>query len=96
MNAQNPMISAVAVAGIAPVAPTGGSSEKAQSRLADEADRAARYRLVIEEGPREGRFIYKMLDRVTGEVVRQLPREEVVELAARASYDAGDVVDTRA
>lgn len=55
-----------------------------------------RYRLVIEPGTTSGSYVYKTLDRVTGEVVRQLPREEVVRLRDDAGYGAGQVIDTRA
>ena len=82
--------------GIAPVAAAEPTDNPARQRIAEEADRASRYRLVIEEGAKAGSFIYKMLDRVTGEVVRQLPREEVVNLAAHIGYDSGAVIDTRA
>lgn len=95
MNA-SPQITPAAASGIAPVQPPAPVLNEARSRIAEEADRAARYRLVIEEGPRSGSFVYKTMDRVTGEVVRQLPREEVVQLSADAAYDAGAVVDTRA
>lgn len=53
-----------------------------------------RYRLVIEEGPIAGSFIYKTLDRLTGEVIRQLPREEVVRLMGDVSAPSGSVFDT--
>ena len=43
-----------------------------------------------------GVFIYKILDRETGEVVRQLPRDEVARIGERSSYAAGAVIDTRA
>ena len=66
------------------------------SRAQQEADEAARYRLVIEEGPLAGSFIYKTLDRVTGEVVKQMPREQVVDLMRAVSYSAGSVIDTKA
>ena len=66
------------------------------SRASEEAERAARYRLVIEEGPQAGSFIYKTLDRVTGEVIKQLPREQVVDLMQTAEYSAGSVIDTKA
>jgi flagellar protein FlaG len=65
------------------------------SKSAQDAERAARYRLVIEEGP-SGSFIYKTLDRMTGEVVRQLPREQVVDLMSTAEYSAGSVINTEA
>lgn len=64
--------------------------------MQQEADEAARYRLVIEEGPSAGSFIYKTMDRVTGEVVRQLPREQVVDLMRDQSYHSGLVIDTKA
>ena len=66
------------------------------SRASEEAERAARYRLVIEEGPQAGSFIYKTLDRVTGEVIKQLPREQVVDLMQTAEYSAGSVIDSKA
>lgn len=66
------------------------------SKAAEEAERVARYRLVIEEGPQKGSFIYKTLDRVTGEVVRQLPREQVVEMMQTDQYASGAVIDTNA
>ncbi|WP_293827294.1 flagellar protein FlaG, partial [uncultured Brevundimonas sp.] len=60
----------------------------------DNAD-ASRYRLTI-EAVGDNRFIYKILDRVTGEVIRQLPREEVEKLASDPTYRGGKIVDTTA
>ncbi|NAW11153.1 flagellar protein FlaG [Salmonella sp. gx-h1] len=40
------------------------------------------------------RYVYKVLDRVTGEVIRQLPREDVEKLAVDPTYRGGRVVDT--
>jgi flagellar protein FlaG len=51
-------------------------------------------RLVIEEDQVSGTFIYKTLDRRTGEVVKQLPREEVVRLKETRDYEPGDVIDS--
>jgi len=53
-------------------------------------------RLVIEENAATGVFIYKTIDRRTGEVVSQLPREEVVRLHQSEDYFSGDVIRTRA
>ncbi|HRO31835.1 MAG TPA: flagellar protein FlaG [Brevundimonas sp.] len=92
MNA-NPKIAPVAVAAISSGTPS-GEFDNRQSSVADEAERAARYRLVIEEGPQKGSFVYKTLDRVTGEVVRQLPREDVVRMMDEGRYSAGTVIDT--
>ncbi|MBI1406765.1 MAG: hypothetical protein GC145_11635 [Caulobacter sp.] len=52
-------------------------------------------RLVIEEDEDTGAFVYKTLDRRTGEVVQQLPRESVLKAMASDSYSPGLVVDTR-
>lgn len=52
-----------------------------------------RYRLSI-EAVAPHRFVYKVVDRVTGEVIRQLPREEVEKLISDPSYRGGRVVET--
>jgi len=80
---------------IRPVTAAGDTgSGFSDSRVAQEAERVARYRLVIEEGPQAGVFIYKLLDRVSGEVVKQMPREEVVRMMDEGRYRAGSVVNT--
>jgi len=56
----------------------------------------ARYRLVIEKGAVPGAFVYKTLNPETGEVVRQLPREDVVRLGDQPEYGPGKVIDTLA
>jgi flagellar protein FlaG len=53
----------------------------------------SRFRLVIEEGPQAGAFVYKTLDRLTGEVIRQFPREEVLKFMADVPA-SGRVIDT--
>ena len=73
-----------------------GSGGFSDSRPSQEAERLARYRLVIEAGSARGVFIYKLLDRETGQVVRELPREEVARIGGLSSYAAGAVIDTRA
>ena len=83
-------------AAVQPAAATTAGGDFNDSKFAQEAQQAARYRLVIEEGPQAGSFIYKTLDRITGEVVKQLPREQVVDLMRAAQYSAGSVIDTKA
>lgn len=68
--------------------------DDSNSRGASDAERLARYRLVIEQGPRAGSFVYKTMDRETGEVVRQLPSEEILKLKQSDDYGAGAVIDT--
>jgi flagellar protein FlaG len=52
-------------------------------------------RLVIREGTADGLFIYTILDRASGEVMLQIPREDLEQLAARPDYEAGQVIDTK-
>ncbi|MDB5469364.1 MAG: hypothetical protein JWR84_924 [Caulobacter sp.] len=52
-------------------------------------------RLVIEEDEATGAFVYKTLDRRTGEIVQQLPRESVLRAMSSEDYNPGLVVDTR-
>ncbi|MBI5940155.1 MAG: hypothetical protein HY859_06990 [Caulobacterales bacterium] len=59
----------------------------------ESAHHNADLRLVIEEDQVSGTFVYKTLDRRTGEVVKQLPREEVVRLKETPDYEPGDVID---
>lgn len=76
-----------------PTGPSGGGLGSSARNPDPPVPEAGRYRLVIEEGPRQGLFVYKTLDRITGEVVRQFPREEVVKFANSAP-GAGKVIDT--
>lgn len=57
----------------------------------DQAD----LRLVIEEDASTGAYVYKTVDRRTGEVVQQIPREEVLKKHGPEG-PAGYVVNTRA
>ena len=87
------------IARIVPVAAPSGAATSGdfdRSPASQQAEQAARYRLVIEEGPSAGSYVYKTLDRVTGEVVRQLPRDQVVELMKGGNYASGSVIDTSA
>jgi flagellar protein FlaG len=90
-------------AGIVPVEAVKPVADKPQTpielptpkALAD-IEAAAHYRLLIEEGPRKGSFVYKTLNSLTGEIVRQFPREQLVKLAENDGYNAGSVIKTRA
>lgn len=48
-------------------------------------------RLVIEQDPDTGSFVYKSIDPVTREVVSQLPREEILRLRHSPSYAPGQL-----
>jgi flagellar protein FlaG len=53
-------------------------------------------RLVIEESDQAGSYVYKTLDRRTGEVLQQFPREELLRLREAEGYQSGAVIKTRA
>lgn len=73
-----------------------GADRGDNSRNGADAERQARYRLVIEQDPVSGSFVYKTMDRETGKVVRQLPSEEVLGLRHSADYGVGAVINTTA
>jgi flagellar protein FlaG len=87
LNAIEPVAAMIArpVAPVTEVPPKPAVQPKAQ---------AADLRLVIEEDEATGNYIYKTLDRRTGEVVQQLPRDAVLKLRSSDSYEPGHVVDT--
>lgn len=90
-----------AIAPLSPVASTGAfqpppvARTDAQRPLQGAAPQSADLRLVIEEDEQSGAIVYKTLDRRTGEVVRQLPREEVLRLKDDPTYDPGDIVNSK-
>jgi flagellar protein FlaG len=53
-------------------------------------------RLVIEEDQASGAYVYKTVNRRTGEVVQQIPREEVLRMRDDIAYLAGGVIRTKA
>lgn len=52
-------------------------------------------RLVIEEDAASGLYIYKTVDRRTGDVVLELPRAEVVRMYRTADYQAGAIIKAK-
>ena len=91
-NARVVPVSAQVVSPVAS-APAAGGFQGYQNKDSGGPE-AGRYRLVIEEGPSAGSFVYKTMDRLTGEVVKQYPREKLVEMQTSPAYDAGTVIDT--
>jgi len=82
--------------------PTYGSTPPTNSTAAapeptqPSAPAAADLRLVIEDDQKAGCFVYKTIDWRTGEVVQQLPREELIKLREASNYAAGAVISTKA
>ncbi|CAN7177574.1 hypothetical protein LJR225_000405 [Phenylobacterium sp. LjRoot225] len=53
-------------------------------------------RLEIVEDQVSGTYVYKTVNRRTGEVVQQYPREEILRLRDAAAYQVGEVIRTKA
>ena len=53
-------------------------------------------RLVIEQDDNSGEYIYKTVDRRTGETLQQFPREQILKLREETTYASGDVSDGQA
>jgi flagellar protein FlaG len=51
---------------------------------------------VIERDKDNAFYVYRLVDRSTGKVVVELPRDQVSDLATSPSYEAGAVVSTKA
>ena len=58
----------------------------------DQAD----LRLIIEEDPASGSYIYTTLNRRTGEVVHRFPIEKILSLKQEDTYEAGAIITARA
>ena len=56
----------------------------------------ATQRLVIEEDQVSGSYVYKTVDRVTGEVIQQFPRADVLRMRDVAHDTAGAVIQIKA
>ena len=53
-------------------------------------------RLVIERDAEGAYYVYRLIDRTTGEVVQERRREQMANLAQAPDYRAGTVVSTKA
>lgn len=95
MNQNVEPVRAVQLTLIQPVAEAPGQGRTDQRRLQQQADQLVRNRLIIEGDPESG-YVYKSVDRLTGQVVSAYPRETVVRLQSEPGYAQGSVIDTRA
>ncbi|MFO1014382.1 MAG: hypothetical protein U1E50_11530 [Caulobacteraceae bacterium] len=89
-----PPISTEATSAYAVRAVAGAEGQAKAEQQPPEAQSQPDLRLVIEEDKASGSFIYKTLDRSTGQVVQQYPREEVLRLRELPGYEPGDLTDS--
>lgn len=91
MSSETRAVSPIVAVTLTPTAtnlPDGKPRDDAQPQATD-------YRLVIEQGPRSGSYVYKTVDRTTGETIKQFPREEVVKLINDPLYATGTIANTK-
>jgi len=67
----------------------------AAERSADGEPDPADLRLVIEDDEVTGTYVYKTIDRRTGKVVQQYPREQILKLREASDYTAGAVIKAK-
>ncbi len=89
-----PKSAAAPVLGLVPKAPKAepSISPPDSPEGADQPD----LRLMIEESAEAGGYVYTIVDRRTGKLVRRLSREEVLRLKEKSNYAAGAVFDGKA
>jgi flagellar protein FlaG len=91
---------------VANVVPVGDLSTATSGGGVTHADTSARpaiepshaqpdLRLLIEKDETAGIFVYRIVDRRTGDVVRQYPRDQVLKMMDRTDYGPGSVIDAR-
>ena len=78
----------------APGSPASGAVVSAPpERPVDSGPQPGDLRLVIEQDPTSGTFVYKTVNRRTGDVLQQFPREDVLRFKQAEHYDPGEVFD---
>jgi hypothetical protein len=76
----------------ADAAPSTGEPAPAAPPASDVAD----VRLIIEDDEMAGGFVYTTIDRRTGAVIRQLPRDRLLKLSEASDYAAGALIKASA
>ena len=72
------------------------SDTRASANRPAQASDPVDVRLVIEEDKASNSYVYKTINRLTGEVIQQLPRQQVLQLREQLDYEAGAVVRAKA
>jgi flagellar protein FlaG len=78
------------------VAPAVQPIEHEPAPPVDDGPQPGDLRLVIEQDDDSGEYVYKTVDRRTGETLQQFPREQILKLRHEVTYASGDVYDGQA
>ena len=68
-----------------------GTSQAPATQTGSDAD----LRLVIEDDKAAGSYVYVTINSVTGKVVSQIPREQLLKMREDPDYKPGSVIDKR-
>jgi flagellar protein FlaG len=72
-------------------APAGsGTSQTSSAQSGNDSD----LRLVIEDDKAAGCFVYMTVNSTTGEVVSQLPREQLLKMRTNPDYTPGSIINS--
>jgi flagellar protein FlaG len=71
-------------------APAAPGSQTPATPTGNDAD----LRLVIEEDKAAGSYVYLTINAATGQVVSQVPREQLLKMRENPDYQPGSVVDS--
>jgi uncharacterized FlaG/YvyC family protein len=82
--------------------PAGSGSEQSKKETGSDLSKegsqgqtpAYLLRLTVDKDPDTGEWVYKAIDRYTGEVVRIMPRQELLKMKQSSNYQAGSVIKT--
>jgi flagellar protein FlaG len=94
----------MSTAPIAPTSPDVASAQPAQpvapastgqGHASDQVAPAADTRLVIEDDKAAGSYVYVTIDPVTGKVISQIPREQLLKMREASDYTPGSIVNAR-
>jgi flagellar protein FlaG len=77
-----------------PVRPA-ASASAGNSTTSASASARADTRLVIEDDKAAGSYVYVTIDPVTGQVISQIPREQLLKLREASDYTPGSIVNAR-
>jgi flagellar protein FlaG len=85
---------APAKAALAQPAPATGTPEISQAPATQTGDDAD-LRLVIEDDKAAGSYVYVTINSVTGKVVSQIPREQLLKMREDPAYRPGSIINSR-
>lgn len=74
-------------------APVPANNTGSSQASATPIDASADLRLVIEDDKAAGSFVYVTINPVTGQVVSQVPREQLLKMREDPAYKPGSIVD---